>query len=250
MGGFEQGYSRHNEEGIFRDYEAEANRLIESAKPWGLECIKFDNNFILNWKYYPEHKDVLDKISFGFCYKVIGFYETLKKVKEGDILLFTDSNHIVEQDPSVFYNVADEYNMCCWNHIWVEYLNMDWTRRDTFVNMKCDEEKYWYAPQMQCNIIAIKKCDVMMRFVNEWLSYSLDYKVMFGENKYPNFEGFQKHRHDQSIFSILRAKYEIPFLNRTGNVWMEYIIPETSYIDAKNPIDNSFRREEDKKENE
>ena len=249
MGGSEYGWSRYNDMGIFRDYDAEADRLIESAKPWDLKCIKLDNDFIFNSPYYLEHKDVLDQVSFGFCYKVIGFSEILKTADEEDILLFIDSNHIIQEDPSVFYDLANEFNICCRDHIFDNKPNWQWTRRDTFINMNCDESRYWNSLQMQCNIIGIKKCEFSMKFVNEWLKCSLDYKIMFGENKYPNFDGFKEHRHDQSIFSILREKHQIPYINRTHSKSMESIIPEKKCIIAENPVDNSFRKEQDRKEN-
>jgi hypothetical protein len=113
--------------------------------------------------------------------------------------------------------------------------------------MGCDEEKYYEFPQLQDSIVAFCKNNLMMQFVTEWKDYSLRYDVMFGNNEYPNFPSLKEHRHNQSIFSILACKYEMPYLNRTQNVWMEYIIPEIDYIIAKNPIDNSFRKEQDRK---
>jgi len=252
MGGSEQGWSRHNDEGTFRDYEAEVARLFESAKPWGLECVKFDNDYIHNLPYYRAYQNVLDRVSFGFCFKAIGFSETFKRMEEGDVALFVDSNHIIKEDPEIFFNIADNFGAYIHDHIWVRYLNKHWTRRDTFVNMGCDEEKYWDSLQMQCNIIALKKTPLMQKFVDELLECDLNYKIMFGENKYPNFEGFREHRHDQSIFSILRKKYNLPFVNRTeshnGGNSFEFIIPEIDTITPSAPVDNSYRKEQDRKD--
>jgi len=252
MGGSEQGWSRHNDEGTFRDYDAEVARLFESAKPWGLECMKFDNDYIRNLPYYNDHRDVLDKTSFGFCFKAIGFNEAFKQMDIGDVALFVDSNHIVKTDPSLFYNIAGSYGSYIHDHIWVEYPNKYWTRRDTFVNMGCDEARYWDSLQMQCNIIAFKKEPETIDFLAELLECDLNYKIMFGENKYPNFEGFREHRHDQSIFSILREKYKFPYANRTKNHQegrsLEFIIPEIETITPVVPVDNSHRKKADRKD--
>jgi hypothetical protein len=115
--------------------------------------------------------------------------------------------------------------------------------------MGMDEDRYKNSLQMQCNIIGIKKADITMQFMKEWLDCCLDYKIMFGEEKYPNYEGFIVHRHDQLLFSLLREKYNFPYVNRTENIWIEYIIPEINYIEAENPMDNSYRKEEDRKDN-
>ncbi len=248
MGGVEQGWSRHNDEGVFRDYELEADRLIKSAQKWGLTTIKYDNEFMLSRPYYIFHKDVMDRTSFGFTMKAIGFYETFKIMSEGDIAFFVDSNHIVDKDPSVFYDFAEKNEVFIHDHIWVQYKNKHWTRRDTFVNMGCDEERYWESLQMQCNIIGLKKTPKVSDFVEEYINCALTYNIMFGEGKYPNFEGFREHRHDQSIFSILREKYNFPYINRTQNVWAEFVIPEIDVINAVNPVNNNHRKEQDRKD--
>ena len=247
MGGSEYGWSRHNDEGVFRDYQKEAERLMESAKPFGFETIIYNNEFIYNLPYYDEHKDVLTKTSFGFCHKSICLYETLKKVDDEDFVFFVDSNHIVREFPQKFLEMAFENGVFVRDHIWVKYLNKHWGRRDTFVNMGLDEEKYWNSLQMQANIVGYCKGEFSMKFAKEWVDCSLDYKIMFGENKYPNFEGFREHRHDQLIFSLLVAKYNIPYLNRTANVWNEYVIPEIDEITPEVIVDNSYRKEQDRK---
>ncbi len=114
--------------------------------------------------------------------------------------------------------------------------------------MGCDEDRYWNSLQMQCNIIGLKKTPKVEAFVLEWHRSALTYKIMFGENKYPNFEGFKEHRHDQSIFSILREKYDFPYLNRTENVWGEYIIPEKDGITPAKIVDNSYRMKQDRRD--
>jgi hypothetical protein len=250
MGGTELGWSRHNEEGIFRDYEAEVDRLFESAKPWGLECIRFNNDFIFNLPYYKDHLDILEEVSFGFAFRAICFYETMKNLEVGDVALFVDSNHIIQNDPSIFYNIARQNIFFVHDHIWVYYPQKDWTHRDMFVNMGCDEERFWNAPQIQGNIFGVMKSEVGERLVKEWFEFSLRPEVMFGEGKHPNFPSFKTHRYDQSIMSMLVEKYHIPYVNRTSNVWMEYVIPELDGIMSKNPVDNSFRKERDGKHNQ
>ena len=249
MGGTEQGWSRHNDEGIFRDYDAEVDILFESAKKWNLICKKLNNNYIYNLPYYDECRDVLDKVSFGFAFKAIGYYEIFKEMEYGDIAFFVDSNHVIAQAPELFYLLAEKNEAFVHDHIWTYYPNKDWTRRDTFVNMGCDEEKYWEAPQLQFNISGFKKTPRTVDFIDELFEDSLTYKIMFGENKYANFPTFREHRHDQSIFSILCKKYEFPYMNRTQNVWGEYVIPETLGITPKVKIDNSHRMEQDRKDN-
>jgi hypothetical protein len=250
-GGTEVGWSRHNDEGVFRDYQAEAERLMNSAKPYGIDCIIYTNEYFYNSPYYKEHRDVMDKVSFGFTMKSIELYDTFKEMEYGDIVILTDSNHFVAQDPEIIYYIADQYDCFIYDHIWVKYKNKEFTRRDTFVNMGCDEERYWDSIHVQCNLWAFKKTPKTEDFAREYHEDALTYKIMFGEDKYPNFPEFRVHRHDQSIFSILREKYNFPYVIRekSENLWTEYVIPEVPVIKSENPVDNSHRKEEDSKEN-
>jgi hypothetical protein len=248
MGGTEVGWSRHNDEGTFRDYQKEAERLAESGKKFGLIPIIYDNDFIKNLSYYKDHLKVLERTSFGFAYKAICIYETMKIMSTGDILIWSDSNHVVDKDPQPFIDIALEEGIFCRDHIWTYYPQIEWTRKDTFVNMNCDEEKYWRHPQLQDSIIVFMKCKKIEQFVEEWKDFSLDYDVMFGNNVYPNAPTLKEHRHNQSIFTNLVCKYEFPFMNRTNNVWGEFIIPEIETITPENPVDNSYRKEQDRKD--
>ena len=249
MGGFETGWSRHNDEGVFRDYEAEANRLIESAKQWDLETIKFDNDYILNSPYYPAHKNILDRLSFGFCFRIIEIYETIKTLKENDTILFLDSNHILAKDPSIYFDIASEHGVYIHDHLYTYYPNKDWTTRDTFVGMGCDEERYWNAPQCQGNVFAVSKNEYTMKFLEDWLNYALDEKIMFGEGKHLNFPSFKTHRHDQSIYSILREKYNFSYINRAQNVWLEFVAFEMPMLQTDNKTRNEWRKEQDRLDN-
>lgn len=51
-----------------------------------------------------------------------------------------------------------------------------------------------------------------MRFVEEWLRYCRDERILTdipNESGYPNLTGFVDHRHDQSVLSLLAEKYHI-----------------------------------------
>ena len=246
MGGTELGWSRHNDEGIFRDYQKEAERLMESAKSFGFETIIYDNKFIENLPYYEYNKRVLRKTSFGFCHKAICLYETMNIMKDGDIVFFVDSNHIVQASPEIFITIAVNTGFFVRDHIWHIYPIKDWCRRDTLVNMGLDTERYWEAVQMQANIVGFCKNDLSMKFITEWKDSCLDYNIMFGNGIFENFPTFKEHRHDQIIFSLLVEKYNIPYLIREKNVWGENIMPEVDPISPDNPVDNRHRKNQDR----
>ena len=249
LGGQEIFYTRHVEEGNYRDYMAEAERLISTAYPHFDEAEIYTHDFLTSSQFYPRYASVLDKVSFGFAFKPMILADMLRRINYGDIVFFADSNHVVGKNPEPFFQMALENNMFVRDHIWIFYPNKEWTRRDVFINMNCDDPDYWNSQQMQCNVTGYCKTDFTIDFVNEWKKYSLDPKTMFGENKHKNFPEFREHRHEQSIYSILVKKYNIPYLNRTENVWNEYIIPEWGYIAPKEIPNLSQRKEIDRLDN-
>jgi hypothetical protein len=233
MGGAPQGESRWTQEGIVRDFNAEAERLKKSAEKYPFDdMFILDNDYIYNSPFYEGHKEVLDKPSFGTAFKPLGFYQILRTLETDDVLLWVDSNHIIDKSPIQFINIAMQYGIFCRDHYMVYYPCKNWTYKDMFVNMNCDEEKYWEFPQLQCNVIAMKKDDAVLKFTEEFLNFSLNPKVMFGEGKHSNVEGFREHRHEQSIFSLLICKYHIPYLVRSKNPECESIIPELEAINV------------------
>jgi hypothetical protein len=248
MGSEQFGWNRHNDENKFRDYQREAERLMASAKQWGFQTIIYDNAFIFNRPYYKNHKDVLDTSAFGFAFRPIIIYETMLTMNDGDVLMYLDSNHTIDLDPQPVIEYIQKTGTYFQNHIWQFFPQKMFTPRDTFVNMGCDEERYWESCHLQGNVMGFCKNDLIMKYVTEWKDSSLTYKILYGENKYPNFPEFKERRLDQSVFSILVEKYGFPYVNRTNNVFLEYMFAEKDFIQPEHPIDFSYRREQDERD--
>jgi hypothetical protein len=145
------------------------------------------------------------------------------------VLFWVDSNHIFIEDPQIIIDFAIKNNIFCHDHYGVKYLNKCWTCRDTFVNMGCDELRYWNSRHLQVNTIAFLKNKHSVNFIEEWKNNSLEKRIILGEGKYPNLDGFKEHRHEQSIFSILVEKYKIPYQPYPIN-----IVDELMAIDVRN----------------
>lgn len=235
MGGRQVGKNRHNEIGIKdRDYTAEAKRLFESAKPRGFKCEMYDNKRLDSSHYFMSHNDVMSQPSWGWAFKPICIYDGLLQLQEEDILLWVDSNHIIAQDPAPILEIIKDTGSFIHDHWRMRYPNSQWTHKDTFVMMNCNEPRYWDAPQMQVNILGFAKCAGALNFVGEWLSYCLDYDTNITRGQFPDMPGFQDSRYEQSILSILVEKYNVPYIHRDDNPELEQIIPELEGMEAKN----------------
>lgn len=251
LGGSEQGWSRHNEAGIFRSYQLEALRLIDSVKNFDLNPLIISNEFLNNLPYRTAKKDVMDKVSFGYSYKAICLWEHLKNIEYGDVLILIDSNHIFINDPDPIINLALENGCFVWSHDvspdqQYVFKNKYWTKKATFIKMGCDEFKYWETPQIHANVIAICKNLKTVRMIREFISYSLDPEVMFGLGEYENDLNFQKQRYDQSILTNLIIKFNFPIINRYENIKINDLIIEGPPIQIDSSLGNHNRRTLDK----
>lgn len=108
------------------------------------------------------------------------------------------------------------------------FTNRQFTHRDCFVEMKCDDVQYWYAHQIWAAVLGFKTEDKsVVEFIKTWDFWCRNATCVADQYKSPktynkeNFPDFQDHRHDQSILSILVQKHRIPtkqfepFFNQT-----------------------------------
>ena len=139
-----------------------------------------------------------------FCKKV------LTSLKDGDFLVYGDAGNIYySKDISKFiaFMKKESVNMLLREQSFVEKV---YTKRDTFIYMKCDTPQYAESHQIWAGAFIIRKSEQTMQFVNEWLNYATDARILTdipntcGKD---NYDGFLTHRHDQSIFSLLCKKY-------------------------------------------
>lgn len=96
------------------------------------------------------------------------------------------------------------------------YAQADWTKRDCFTLMACDEEKYWSAKQLWAGCVLVDTTKEWL--LKLWLSYCenpniiMDIPNVCGK---PNFPNFREHRHDQSILTNLVVAHHLPSYETT-----------------------------------
>ena len=92
-------------------------------------------------------------------------------------------------------------------------INGQYTKRDCFVGMDCDDEDYWESPQLEAGFSFWKVCDESREILKEWFKWCIDPQVngdftdVSGE---PQIDGFKETRHDQSILTNLAIRDGLP----------------------------------------
>jgi hypothetical protein len=139
---------------------------------------------------------------------------------EGDIVVYCDSGDTFT--PSLLEKAKSHLNENYLFAIQGGFISSNYTKRDCFILMDCDEEKYWNSGQVYASISFWKNCKQSIEFLEEWISYCSDENIVtdkpntLGEN----IPGFVDHRHDQSIFSNLVLKKGIKtFWQLSGDPW-------------------------------
>ena len=88
------------------------------------------------------------------------------------------------------------------------------TKRDIFVYLDLDMEKYVTTTQRASTFFVIKKCEKCKKILTEYYELTIDAPFLFtdDENRLgkENYSGFIDTRHNQSVLSLLTKKYEIP----------------------------------------
>ncbi|NIK69238.1 hypothetical protein FHT67_002675 [Paenibacillus sp. BK720] len=134
--------------------------------------------------------------------------KTLLELNDGDVLFYCDSG-------SFFIRNINHIEKCLDNSdIWVSGLPLiekQYTKLDTFVLMDCMNEEYMNSNQASGTFIMLRKSKKSMEFVNQWLNYCCDIRIL-GPQKSSlgtDSELFIQHREDQSVLSLLLKKYRI-----------------------------------------
>jgi hypothetical protein len=85
---------------------------------------------------------------------------------------------------------------------------------DLFEYLDMSNEKELNTPQLFATTFILRKCDHSVNIVKKWYETSCIYHNIDDTPSFlPNDSGFVDHRHDQSIFSLLRKKYGAEILN-------------------------------------
>lgn len=179
-------------------------------------------------KFYKENEKILSQKRGGgyWLWKPYIILKTLNKLKEGDYLFYCDSGAIYVNN--VQYLINDLENSGQDIMIFeLPLLEKQWTKKETFIKMKCDFDIYYNTNQCIGGYILLKVGERSKEFIKEYLKYCKDELLItdYLDSNIKQEETFIAHRHDQSILSLLSKKHKIdPFRDPSqyGNRPWEY----------------------------
>jgi hypothetical protein len=155
----------------------------------------------------------------SWLWKPYAIARTLAGLDDGDVLFYSDSaahfvgsiDHIVQcmDDAGLDVLLLGE-----------AFLESQYTKRDAFILMGCDSDRFAKTPQRFASFIALRKSTFSMGFAARYLAYCEDARILTdrpNEMGLPNYQGYIDHRHDQSVLSLLSKQDDLA-------------VPSTSFV--------------------
>lgn len=201
-------------------YKNNLDKITNSAVSFGADTVNiytFENlpannsqkTFIQN-NTYP---GLASQIAF-YCFKPVVILDMLKKIPENDIVLYHDVgrpcyNYEIKSNIRPFINYVIEN----YGGVGVSkgpWLQRQWCKRDCYVFMDCDDERYYSANHSVATWNVWQNNNLGRHLASEWDKWSFDDRKIITDEKsicgLPEIAGFEAHRWDQSILTNLIMK--------------------------------------------
>jgi hypothetical protein len=178
-----------------------------------------------SFRYNFKEKLVSGTRGYGYwCWKPQIILQELKKLSDGDMLLYVDAGcHLNPNGRDRLLEYFEALRNASSGIIafqakkpvkpliydgrqLFDYPNYMWTKGDLldYFGVR-DDEEILNSQTIGAGIILVKKCDKSIEILKKWMEvYSYDFRLIDDSpSRSQNPVGFVEHRHDQAIFSIL-----------------------------------------------
>lgn len=192
-------------------------RLKKQAESFPFDKIITYNDLDLIQKFpdfWSQHKDFILNSPRGFGYwlwKPFIMLETMKTLKEGDILVYIDCGcelNIKGLDRFKEYLNTVKKNNSLLFHLEEKHTEWQWNKMDLISHLGMQDHKSLFLPQTVGGIQLHKCCKENIKFLEEYYNTCCKYNLIDDSpSKIPNTSQFIEHRHDQSVASLLAKKY-------------------------------------------
>lgn len=185
--------------------QANEIKLFDNIIGYTDEDLKNDNIF------WERHSNFITNNKKGYGYWLWKPYlikKTMDKMNDGDVLLYLDCGceiNIRKKEILKYYLeiIKNEYIIGS-----PGYNDKQWNKMDLIIKLDMNYDEYLNSYQFESGAILFFVCDKTRFFVNQWYELACDYhNIDDTPSVHKNLDCFIEHRHDQSIFSLLRKKY-------------------------------------------
>ena len=136
--------------------------------------------------------------------------KVLDTLADNDILIYCDAGCIINTEGRDRFNEyihmlsASPTHTIDFSLRWEEY---QYTKQEVFNHFNASDEMI-NSKQLHSTVIMLQKCAHTMQMIEKWYNTAIEYPLLFTDEKeLTQHPKFIDHRHDQSIFSIIRKTY-------------------------------------------
>ena len=205
-----------------------AKNLKNSAPEY--ETTIYTERFLKNHEdFWSRHKEFITKNKRGFGYwiwKPFVIQQVMKTMQNGEVLFYCDSDFTLEKDKTFLEELKKDVKNNKIISSSTREKEKSWNKKDTInrVNVTVADEDI----QIQAGTLLIYVCDETRNFIDEWYSICCEQNYHYIDDSpsiEPNYVSFKEHRHDQSIFSLLLKKHNIPYGTSLSRAIVSYKLP-------------------------
>ena len=139
--------------------------------------------------------------------------DALNQVEYGDYIFYSDSGSSFVKPVRILVDIMQKDNVDIMVFDMKDNIEKAYTKRDIFIYLGCDENKYTDTAQRCSTFFLLKKTESTLQFFKEYydLTFEAPYLFTDEENRlgYPNYPEFIDTRHNQSVLSVLSKKYDV-----------------------------------------
>jgi hypothetical protein len=192
------------------------NKLKKHLTDIGIKNQKHLTDSDLSENFKKEFENhFLEKRGYGYwIWKPFILLNEVKKLNNDEILIYIDSTDLPKLPFFEYVNTHFKTEKILLTNR--GYLNGDWTKRDCFVFMNCDNEKYYNEIQLEAGLIGLKNNDFCIELLSLWFETMKNKKILDDSPNIlglPNLPKFREHRHDQSILTNISIQKNIKSIN-------------------------------------
>ncbi len=194
-----------NRKAVF-EKQAEAMRLFSA--------IEIHNRESLDPDYLRRHENFMVRNSKGFGFYIWKSQVVLQSIKESrdfDFLCWLDAGFTLNPNGKTrlieYLEMAQDsaFKMLSFFNIYTEYT---WTKADLAKRLGVHNNPgVMNSSQLSSGFFIIAPTKSNCKLIEDWANISIESNYHYSNNQpseYPNHKEFIEHRHDQSIFSLLR----------------------------------------------
>lgn len=183
-----------------------------------------------------------------WLWKPYFIHQTLKTIAPEDWLFYSDSGSYFIHSVQPLVELAQSLQLSL---ITFEdaHKEENFSKRDALILLDADSPDVLNSPQRQAAFSLWRNDEFTRQFATSWLQYCQDPRIITDQQNtlgLPNHPAFQDHRHDQTVFSLLAKKHQLPAFrdpSQWGNDRMD-AYPNSPYpqlIDHTRQRDAPFR---------